>query len=283
MSKESRKAKFDWADKVFAEYPVFLVLIILVAWIVPPLVVWAGSPSIDKAGQFGDAFGVSNALLSALALLGVIASLIAQRRDSSQQLAEMQRARTHDARPFLALNPGDRPIDLQQRFRMAHPRNRANIDDFVVVTCRFALSNATDNPAIRLKVGWSLTVEGAVFDSDSSYYSMAIQSTARALDFVAAMTPNEYRLFQQGLSKAAVNIEFVLRYQNIFKVDFSSSQRFRLEGREKMDRERIDQLVKALEDGSDSPDSNEPRIQLIAIEDYRGFDFSLTDPNSNEA
>lgn len=68
---------------------------VLVLWLVVLAIsLWVfcrhGADASSRWGQFGDAFGVVNALFSGLALLGIVAALLMQREDIDLQLEEMR-------------------------------------------------------------------------------------------------------------------------------------------------------------------------------------------------
>jgi len=76
-----------------------VIVVVLLLWLavlaITLGVFFCGSETMAaKWGQFGDAFGVLNALFSGLALLGVIAALLMQREDIDLQLEEMRESVT---------------------------------------------------------------------------------------------------------------------------------------------------------------------------------------------
>ena len=80
---------------------------VIAAWIVLGVATWfvvdhLPSEGLDKRAQFGDMFGVANALFSALALAGVIIAILLQRQELQLQRADSNEMRKEVSRSAAA-------------------------------------------------------------------------------------------------------------------------------------------------------------------------------------
>ena len=66
---------------------------VIVLWILAIIVLPLCFPNIVERGQFGDSFGVVNALFSGLALAGVIYAIILQKKELALQREELEKTR----------------------------------------------------------------------------------------------------------------------------------------------------------------------------------------------
>ena len=88
MSKTS-----DDSGKVSWWWPYLFFGVVIVLWILAIIVLPLCFPNIEKRGQFGDSFGVVNALFSGLALAGVIYAIILQKNELELQREELKETR----------------------------------------------------------------------------------------------------------------------------------------------------------------------------------------------
>ncbi len=115
-------------------------------WIfTPSLVSWlGGSEPPTKAGEFGDQYGIVNALFSGLALLGVMAGILIQGQEFRSQLREMaanseemqKQTKTYEAQLDLLRNQNN--ILARQQLE-AQIQERLAAQPFL--TFKFSLSN----------------------------------------------------------------------------------------------------------------------------------------------
>lgn len=85
----------------------------------------------SKWGQFGDAFGTVNALFSGLALLGVVAALLLQHKDTevqSKSLAESARLQVIQARIAANAEMLRAWPEIEQALKDAAPKGQAQYD-----------------------------------------------------------------------------------------------------------------------------------------------------------
>ena len=88
MSKTS-----DDSGKVSWRWPCLFFGVVIVLWILAIIVLPLCFPNIAKRGQFGDSFGVVNALFSGLAFAGVIWTILLQREELKLQRKELANTR----------------------------------------------------------------------------------------------------------------------------------------------------------------------------------------------
>lgn len=111
-------------------------------------------------GQVGDMFGAVNALFSGLAFVGVVSALViqsrqmqAQSRDVAAQLTEMRIARDSQVQPFLAAS-------LDEHILLNKPRLYASLGTRARLSFKLTVVNASQEPAINIRVSTALSAPG---------------------------------------------------------------------------------------------------------------------------
>ena len=72
---------------------IFGLLSVILIWLVVPAVFWTAAPNWETRGQVGDSFGSVNALLSSLALFGVLVTIWFQKQELEVQRKELELTR----------------------------------------------------------------------------------------------------------------------------------------------------------------------------------------------
>src|SRR5215510_12732323 len=76
-------------NNYFGPIIALVLFLVVVFWAATPFLVAYFYPDMDKRGQFGDLFGVINALFSGLAFAGIIAAIHLQRQELQLQREEL--------------------------------------------------------------------------------------------------------------------------------------------------------------------------------------------------
>jgi hypothetical protein len=94
---------------------VVIVTGILVLWVIPAVIIWKSGKewTVDKVGQFGDSFGVVNALFSAIAFGGIIYTILQQRRELRLQSFELRMTRKELKRTAEAQEKSEHALRMQ--------------------------------------------------------------------------------------------------------------------------------------------------------------------------
>ena len=128
-----------------------LVLLVVVAWVVLPVVLWQFGASVGERGQFGDMFGMVNALFSGLAFAGLFWALFLQqkqiqlqriqltlqRRELKLQREEMKASRAELANQVAA----QRELARVTAMQIAAAAGQMNIEA-LKLECEFVASNS---------------------------------------------------------------------------------------------------------------------------------------------
>ena len=95
MTPEEHSARLAELNKpiLSRERVTLIAIAILLAWLLPTAIVVLASKGTETASQFGDAFGMVNALFTALAFGGVIYTVLLQRRELGLQRLELELTR----------------------------------------------------------------------------------------------------------------------------------------------------------------------------------------------
>jgi hypothetical protein len=124
---------------------------ILITFLVYWFLVLFFIPTWSERGQFGDAFGALNTLVSSVALIGVVYALYLQQR----QLHEMRRSVELQQQPVVAITASEFRIDRPSVFASPENRSCSALSRF---HCHISLANVSEMPAINLVVNASLVI-----------------------------------------------------------------------------------------------------------------------------
>lgn len=176
----------------------------------------AGSSCSDRKqvafGTFGDSFGAINALFSGLALAGVVLTLYFHAEGAKRQ-----------AKPFLVLRLGR--SDSEARTAVGPP-NRQDAMVTLPLNINLPLNNASPNPALNVKVEFSLldTVASAVH-----VVEVPLTSSDRTVCGVCLrVTGNDASSFVQSVCGAGAVVEIKATCESVEGVNWLSSARYRL-------------------------------------------------------
>ncbi len=232
--------------------------ITLIVFLIPPLI-WIASffllytalPDWQTRGLFGDMFGATNALISSLALIGVILSIILQKnefettiRAMTKQLTEMEKSRILSSLPLPIINikkcyienprlyysPPDKKHQVLSRYFVEY--NIENKSNYLVadinVTSLLNIYNK-GNDIVLSSAGKHI----------SSLSSLEISPEKNNNDFMF-VRDDESCLFESLRSGKLPELEVTIIYKNIIGSYFSVSQKFNID----VKNEESDELLK---------------------------------------
>jgi hypothetical protein len=90
------------------------IIVVITLWMLNFLVLWLAICEMDARGQFGDQFGMVNALFSGLAFAGIIYSLYLQRKALDDQQTVIEQQTTAIGQQTSALNLQTDQLELQR-------------------------------------------------------------------------------------------------------------------------------------------------------------------------
>jgi hypothetical protein len=208
MSKNAEPQRSEQASEAVSSRRGLVIVaiftVVLLLWLATPFVMNRLFASWGERADFGESFGVVNALFSGLAFAGVVIALWFQReqmkvqsRESqlnlsalTEQIREMQKAREMQSQPFLM-------VSLQEYIMFSQPRIAAPgtgsgaISKFPI---QLKFYNASSDPALNIKV------------------KVVLQGVASAPEQRIAMLP----LPIMPKDVAERDIEFIVTHEAIF-------------------------------------------------------------------
>ncbi len=199
-----------------------IVILFLTYWLVLSRIL----PDGRERGLFGDAFGALNALLSGVALIGVVYALLLQQK----QLAEMRRSFVLQQQPVLEVNGSNFRID---RPRLFTSPNRNGCDALSRYHCRITVSNVSEIPAVNAVLTATLfySVDGVSKKISSVGHHIPLVTAERPQEEDVMFVPEEpydmlFRVLRNRDVFALPQISIQVAYRNLMGACFAIGQAY---------------------------------------------------------
>lgn len=207
--------------------PIFIAVgSILITFLVYWFLILVLIPTWSERGQFGDAFGTLNTLVSSVALIGVVYALYLQQR----QLKEMRRSVELQQQPVVAITASEFRIDRPSVFTSPENPSCSALSRF---HCHISLTNVSEMPAINLVVNASLVIpieeRREVLKSIGEHFPLL--ASAEPVEEEIMLVPDEVytTLFEALRRKDAFALPYVsieLVYRNLMGACFAVRQAY---------------------------------------------------------